>query len=154
MNGYNGYTKQYQQNQIMTASPEQILLMLYDGAIRFCKQAIAASDSGKTTEKLGRISKTYAIITEFSDSLNHDIGGEIAGNLDGLYQFMLRELNSARQDQTGKHLRVVADLLTDLRETWGEAVEIHRNEQGAVVQQQQETPQDPMVTSTRIFAAG
>ena len=153
MNGYNGYTKKYQQNQILTASPEQILLMLYDGATRFCKQAISASDSGKTTEKLGRISKTYAIITEFSDSLNHDIGGEIAANLDGLYQFMLRELNEARLDTSGKHLHVVADLLADLRQTWAEAVEIQESEQTQLVQQQ-EIHNDSVVTGTRLFAAG
>jgi flagellar protein FliS len=153
MNGYNGYTRQYQENHILTASPEQILLMLYDGAIRFCNQAISASDSGKTTEKLGRISKIYAIITEFSDSLNHDVGGEIAANLDGLYQFMLRELNKARQDTSGKHLQVVAGLLADLRQTWGEAVEIKENEQGQLVRQQ-EILHDSEVTGTRLFAAG
>ena len=153
MNGYNGYTRQYQQNQIMTASPEQILLMLYDGAIRFCNHAVDASDGGKTTEKLGSIAKVYAIITEFSDSLNHEIGGEIAANLDGLYQFMLRELGKARQDTTGEHLRVVATLLADLRQTWAEAVEIDENERGLVVQQP-ETQNDAAATGPRLFAAG
>lgn len=148
-----GYNNQYLQNQILTASPEQILLMLYDGANRFCNQAIAASDRGKTTEKLGWISKAYAIISEFSDSLNHDIGGEIAADLDGLYQFMLRELNKARQDITSQHLRVVADLLRDLRQTWGDAVEINRTEQGQLIHQHEET-QESQMTASRLSAAG
>ncbi len=124
----NGYTNQYLQNQVMTASKEQILLMLYDGAIRFCRQAITASEADDTIEKLGRISKVFAIITEFSNTLNHQIGGDIAADLDGLYQFMLRELNQARNDKTGEHLKTVEKLLVDLRGTWGEAVEKNKTD--------------------------
>ncbi len=124
----NPYTNQYQQNQVSTASPEQILLMLYDGAIRFIKGAIAANEEGKNVDKLQGISKCMAIVTEFSNSLNHEIGGEIAADLDGLYQFMIRELNAARNEPTGKHLKVVESLLLDLRDTWGQAVEINRQD--------------------------
>lgn len=131
----NAYMNQYQQNQVLTASKEQILIMLYDGAIRFCRQAIAASKEGNVPEKLGRISKVFAIVTEFSSSLNHEIGGEIAADLDGLYQFMMRELNSARKDTTGVHLENVEKLLVDLRLTWGEAVELNKKELSALVQQ-------------------
>ncbi len=118
----NIYTKQYNQNSIATASPEQILIMLYDGAIRFVRQAIAASEQKDQITKLGRISKVFAIIVEFSNTLNHDIGGEIAADLDGLYQFMLRELDKARGATDEKNLHVVEGLLVDLRATWGEAI--------------------------------
>lgn len=128
----NAYTNQYKQNQISTATPEQILLMLYDGAIRFVRRAIAANDAGKMVEKLEGISKCLAIVTEFSNSLNHEIGGNIAEDLDALYQFMIRELNTARNEPTGKHLKVVEKLLLDLRDTWGQAVEINRQEQAAI----------------------
>ena len=148
----NAYMNQYQANQILTASPEQILIMLYDGAIRFCRQAIAAGESGDTVTKLERISKTFAIITEFSNSLNHEIGGHIAEDLDGLYHFMLRELNAARNDPTGEHLRNVEKLLVDLRLTWGEAIEINRREQGTI--QQQEVDQNPQMPVKRLSAAG
>lgn len=134
---------QYQQNQVMTASKEQILIMLYDGAIRFCRQAIAANKEGDVPEKLGRISKVFAIVTEFSDSLNHEIGGEIAADLDGLYQFMIRELNSARKDSTGIHLENVEKLLVDLRLTWGEAVEINKKDLGALAQQHIDDNKNP-----------
>jgi len=150
----NNYMNQYQQNQIMTASQEQILIMLYDGAIKFCRQAMAASESGNIAEKLSRISKVFAIVTEFSNSLNHEIGGDIAADLDGLYHFMLRELNKARTDTTGEHLRVVEKLLVDLRLTWGEAVEINRKELGALVQQHQANEQDGQAPVRRISAAG
>ncbi len=150
----NGYRNQYQQNQILTASQEQILLLLYDGAIRFCRQAIVACDTGDNTEKIGEISKTFAIITEFSNSLNHEIGGEIASDLDGLYHFMLRELNKARTDTTGEHLRIVEKLLVDLRLTWSEAVEINRKEQIMLIQQQQESDQDIQMQVGRLTASG
>lgn len=147
MNAYhNQYQQQqYQQNLINTATPEQILLMLYDGAIRFTRQAMIASENGNQGEKLGRISKTLAIITEFSNTLNHDIGGKIAADLDGLYQFMIRELNAARKDETGEKLKTVEGLLVDLRETWGQAVDINRQQQDGVAaasEQKQNTQPD------------
>ena len=121
MNAY-AAQQQYSNNHIATASSEQILLMLYDGAIRFTRQAIAASEQNDHTEKIGRISKVFAIIVEFSNTLDHDIGGEIAADLDGLYQFMLRELGQARTDTDEEKLKVVENLLVDLRKTWGEAI--------------------------------
>jgi len=133
----NGYNNQYQQNQILFASPEHILLMLYDGAIRFGKQARIACKNENLALKLEKISKVFAIVTEFSNSLNHQIGGEIAADLDGLYQFMLRELGKARVDNTGKHLQTVIELLEGLRETWAQAIEINRAEQAMLAENQQ-----------------
>jgi len=124
----NAYAQQYRQNAIATASQEQILIMLYDGAIRFVRQAIDASERNDNIEKLGRISKVFAIIVEFSNTLNHDIGGKIAGDLDGLYQFMLRELGKARNGTDEKSLKVVEGLLVELRHTWDEAILISKQE--------------------------
>jgi flagellar secretion chaperone FliS len=62
MNAYS----QYQQNQIMSASPEQILLMLYDGAIRFLRQAIRGMEEENLTQFHYGIEKSMAIIIEFS----------------------------------------------------------------------------------------
>ena len=124
MNKYN--LNQYQQNQVSTASPEQILLMLYDGAIRFTRQAIMGVEENKPDQRRVGISKSMAIIAEFSNSLNHEIGGQIAEDLDSLYDFMMRELTSANLNNDVEKLRVVETLLKDLRQTWGEAVEINR----------------------------
>ncbi len=125
----NAYTKQYQQNQVATASPEQILLMLYDGAIRFVRRAITAAENNDQVDKLQGISKCLAIIAEFSNSLNHEIGAHFAEDLDGLYHFMMRELDAARKDSGSSHLKTVENLLIDLKQTWEEAVAIHRQEQ-------------------------
>jgi flagellar protein FliS len=130
MNAYS----QYQQNQIMSASSEQILLMLYDGAIRFIRQAIRGMEEENLTQFHYGIEKSMAIITEFSNSLNHTIGGDIAENLDALYDFMIRELTRANLHKDIKKLRVVEKLLVDLRATWGEAVEINNREQAPLDQ--------------------
>lgn len=119
---------QYHQNQISTASPEQILLMLYDGAIRFTRQAIKGVEDQQAELRRYGISKTMAIIVEFSNSLNHEVGGAIAEDLDALYDFMIRQLNKANLDDDVEKLRTVEKLLVDLRTTWGEAVEINRKE--------------------------
>lgn len=154
MNPYaNSYSNQYRNNQILTASQEQILLLLYDGAIRFCRQAIAACEAGDHQEKQGRIGKTYAIIDEFSNSLNHDIGGDIAIDLERLYDFMMRQLNEARREETTDKLKVVENLLIDLRATWGEAVEINKREQGLVVQRR-EAEADLAMQVPRLSVAG
>ncbi len=124
MNAYG----QYQQNQIFSASPEQILLMLYDGAIRFNRQAMCGLEEDNLTLFHHGIKKCMAIITEFSNSLDHAIGGEIAENLDALYSFMVRELTLANLHKDMEKLRVVDKLLVDLRATWDEAAEINRKQ--------------------------
>lgn len=144
---------QYHENQILTASREQILIMLYDGAIRFCRQAMAANTAGNRVLRLEKTGKVLAIVTEFSNSLNHEIGGEIAENLDALYHFMIRELTEARKSDTNDHLESVEKLLLDLRQTWVEAIEINRKEQNAVLMEQQNKHQEPQISRSSISAA-
>jgi flagellar protein FliS len=124
----NAYTQQYQQNQILSASPEQILIMLYDGAIRFTRQAIAGVEEGDRLKKLEGTRRSMAIVTEFANTLDHEIGGEIAENLDALYAFMTRELTVANINNDVSRYKVVENLLVDLRSTWVEAIEIKRSE--------------------------
>ena len=124
MNAYN----HYQENQVLTASPEKILLMLYDGAIRFARQAIAGIENDNLSQQHRGIKNTMAIITEFANSLDHAVGGKIAEDLAALYGFMNRELLSANLNKDIEKLKGVEKLLMDLRETWGEAVETNRQE--------------------------
>jgi flagellar secretion chaperone FliS len=128
MNPYTATANQYKNNSILMASPEKILLMLYDGAIRFTRQAIKGMEEGDIATTHHGIAKSLAIITEFTNSLDHQVGGEIAENLDGLYSFMIRELTLGNLKKDPEKLRVVERLLVDLRETWGEAVEINRKQ--------------------------
>jgi len=136
----NAYTQQYQQNQILSASPEQILVMLYDGAIRFTRQAMIGIEDGRASVKADGVSRAMAIITEFANTLDHEVGGEIAENLDGLYSFMIRELTQANLNDDMEKLKIVEGLLVDLRQTWIEAIEIARSESS-----EQQSESKPMI---------
>lgn len=124
----NAYMNQYHNNQIQTASPERILIMLYDGAIRFTRQAIQALDVGDKVLQAEKINRAMAIVCEFSNTLDHEVGGQIAADLDALYSFMTRELTRANLKGDRKALETVDDLLTGLRETWVEAAKIYAME--------------------------
>ncbi len=124
----NAYMSQYQNSQILNASPEQILIMLYDGAIRFCRQAMQAMDEGDHKVQSEKVSRAMAIVSEFANTLDHEIGGQIAADLDALYGFMIRELTNANLKNERKSLETVDRLLSGLRETWVEAIEINRQE--------------------------
>lgn len=128
----NAYMNQYQNNQVSTATPEQLLIMLYDGAIRFVRQAIAALDAKNMEEKSRYINKASAIVSEFRATLDHGIGGEISASLDDLYDFMLREMVKGNIKNDPEPLRVVENLLSDLRETWMQAIEINRQEKAPI----------------------
>ncbi len=124
----NAYMNQYQNNQILNASPEQILIMLYDGAIRFCRQAKMALADGREADKAKAISKAVAIIAEFSNTLDREVGGEIAEDLSLLYDFMIRELTAANIKNDAEKLDPVEKILLDLREAFIGAAEINRQD--------------------------
>jgi flagellar protein FliS len=113
----------YFANQIQTASAEQVLVMLYDGAIRFIRQAGQALEEGDRVLKLKKISRAVAIITELSNSLDFEKGGEIAENLDGLYWYMVRELTNPNAEDEFKAMEVSENILLELRGAWAEAIE-------------------------------
>lgn len=124
----NAYMNQYQDNSIMTASKEQILIMLYDGAIRFVRQAKQAIAEGRKADKAHAISKAMAIVTEFSNTLDYEVGGEIALDLSRLYDFMIRELSAVNAHSDSDRLGPVENILQELRDAFAEAVEINRRE--------------------------
>lgn len=131
----NAYLSNYQQNQIKTATPEQILVMLYDGAIRFISQASEAISQKNHEKKALYINKTTAIIMELKSTLDHKVGGEISANLASLYDFMLRQLSSANLKNDSDKLKVVSNIMSELRDTWVQAIEINRQEKAAAPQE-------------------
>lgn len=122
----NAYSNNYRNNQIMTASPEQLLIMLYDGAIRFVRQAKLAIEDNRLGDKSIAISKSVAIITEFSNTLNYEAGGEIAHDLNRLYDFMVRELSAVNAGGEVERLKPIERILLDLREGFSGAIETTR----------------------------
>ena len=118
----NPYLKQYRQTQIDTAPKEQILLMLYDGAVRFLNQA-KAGFAEKNIEKIhNNIVKVQNIITEFESTLDMKTGGEFAQNLFALYEYINNQLLLANIKKREECLDEALKHMTELRDTWRQAV--------------------------------
>lgn len=128
------YTNQYLVNTIKTASPEQLMLMLYDGAIRFLSQGIISIESGMIDKRAYFINKASAIISEFAATLDRDQDAELADNLDALYAYMLNRLLDGNKNNDAAALEEVKNMLTDLRTTWAKAIDINKKEKGATAQ--------------------
>ncbi len=129
----NGYTNNYLENQVNTASPEQLMLMLYDGAVRFASLAIKAIENGTPDKRSYYINKTYAILSEFAATLDRSQDAGLADNLDGLYNYMQQRLMDANLNNDPAPVAEVKKMLADLRGTWAKAIEIDKQERHPTV---------------------
>jgi flagellar secretion chaperone FliS len=120
--------QQYRQMQVTTASPEKVLLMLYDGAINFSKMAQDRLNGKDIAGKGLYISKALAIVTELMNTLNHDICSHITRELERLYMYVIREFTRANLDNDVTALDNAIRILSSLRDTWTEAVAIVQRE--------------------------
>ncbi|MGI1822059.1 flagellar export chaperone FliS [Exiguobacterium sp. TRN 1102] len=112
----------YQNNAVTTANPQELTLMLYDGALKFMRLANLAIDQGNPDLKNINIQKTQAIFQELRLTLNKDIA--ISANLDSLYDYMWRRLVDANVKNDTTILDEVLDFTTELRDTWKEAMKL------------------------------
>ncbi|MGH7215222.1 MAG: flagellar export chaperone FliS [Tepidisphaeraceae bacterium] len=108
----------YLRTKVMTATPEQLQLMLYDGAIRFAEQAKLALQQKNYEQSYHLISRVQKIITEFSCTLKHDVAPELCGKLASLYTYAYRKLIEANIDHTIEPLEEALGILRYQRETW------------------------------------
>ncbi len=122
------FNNPYQQTQITTASPEKILLLLYDGAIGNCRKAVELINGKDHAGKGVCIGKAVAIVGELMNTLNHEIGGEISQRLEQLYMYVLDELTRANIERRVQSLHDAIKVLLILRDAWTEAIEIQRIE--------------------------
>src|SRR4051812_39710577 len=119
MTAYAPAQQTYRESSVLTASPEQLVVMLYDGANRFLRQAEAAMGEGAVAHTNDRLQRAEAILDELLTTLNHD-AGDIADRLQAIYVFCKRLLVEARIERDAHKVRVVAGLLGDLRGAWAE----------------------------------
>jgi flagellar protein FliS len=126
----------YQNTQVTTAAPEKILIMLYDGAIKFTLLAQERLKQNDLEEKGLYIGKALAIISELMVTLNHEIGGEIAANLEKLYIYLIGEYTSANLNNDMAPLDNALKIMSLLRDTWVEASEISFRERNELRQEQ------------------
>jgi flagellar protein FliS len=119
MKGYN----KYKQTSVLSASREQILLMLYEGAIKFTKLAIQATENNQIAERGQNILRAFDIILELQATLDHKVGGELAGQLEQLYVFMMDQYTKANIKGDAEPLRANLKVLENLYEGWKGAIE-------------------------------
>jgi flagellar secretion chaperone FliS len=110
----------YQQSSVMTASPERLVVMLYDGARRFLFQSAAALRDENRTLANERLRRAEMILEELLSTLDLEAGAEVASNLQGLYVFFLGHLREARVEQDADKLDWVNGQLAELREAWSQ----------------------------------
>ena len=111
----------YRRNAILTASPEKIIKLLYDGAIQNLERSrIGLSDSqtSHSAEVGVALGKAISIIGELRSALDHEVGGKIAENLDLLYEFSTAQISEANISRTAAPVDNTLRVLRTLKEGW------------------------------------
>ena len=119
----------YKKTSVQTASKEQILLMLYQAAIKNCKKAIDAIEERDVGKKGEFIGKLQDIILELNNSLDHDIGGDVSKELASLYDYMLHSSTQANIKIDKEPLLGVLGVLNTLYDGWATAVKSLRQKE-------------------------
>jgi len=112
----------YKKTSINTASKEQILLMLYQAAIKNCKKGIDAIDRKEIALKGEYIGKLQDIVIELNSSLDFEVGGDVAKELSSLYDFILFSSTQANIKIDREPLEGCLSVLTTLYDGWQEAI--------------------------------
>lgn len=119
----NQRANQYRQTSILTAPRGQLLIMLYEAAIQNVKKASLCIDRKDTAGKGRHIGKTHDIVNELINTLDFKAGGQIARDLERLYNFMVDQLVKANAASDKEALSAVQKLLENLHGAWKGAVE-------------------------------
>lgn len=113
----------YANSKIMTASPAELTLMLYDGAIKFCNIAIMGIEEKNIEKANNNIIKTERILREFKDTLDHRY--PVAEDFDRVYDYMIRRLHEANIRKDAAILEEVLRHLRTMRDTWKEVMRLN-----------------------------
>jgi flagellar protein FliS len=109
----------YRESSVLTATPEQLVVMLYDGAGRFLRQAEAAYGEGALEHAHDRLGRGEAIIDELLATLDMD-QGQVAERLQAIYVYCKRCLSESRKERDVAKIRLVVRLMAELREAWSQ----------------------------------
>lgn len=126
----NGYARTYRANAVLTASPGQLVLMLYDGALKALGIAREAFDRpADDVRRIGAINeqllKAQAILSELQGGLNMEAGGEFARTMSRLYDYHNRRLLEANLRKQVEPVVEVERLVRELRDAWAEMLNKH-----------------------------
>jgi len=108
----------YLRTKVFTATPEQLQLMLYDGALRFGEQARVALEQKNFEQSYNMISRVQKIITEMQGSLKPELAPELCQKLAALYNYVYRKLTEANIEHTIPSIDEALSILRYQRETW------------------------------------
>ncbi len=112
---------QYKETQVLTASQGQLIVMLYDGAIKFIKSAVSMIEDKKKYDKVNEsLIRAQDIVTELMLSLNFDEGGEMANKLYSLYLYFNKLLIEGNIKKDPKPLNEVVEHMESLRSSWAQ----------------------------------
>ncbi len=112
--------QRYQEMDISTASPETLVVKLYEGAMRNARHALVCHGEGRIADRGRALSKAMAIVSELASALDMERGGEIASSLDALYAFVNEQLLEANLRGEPRHIDDALRVLGILNEAWVE----------------------------------
>jgi flagellar secretion chaperone FliS len=113
----------YRQTHVQSRSPLELVVMLYDGALRFLQQTEDAMKSGDLVAKRDGMSRSLAILAELHGMLDLEQGGEVAASLDSLYTYMIERLTAANAQRDPAPIAEVIRLLSGLRDAWSQVAQ-------------------------------
>ncbi len=134
--GYRKYSQAYQKAAVHTMDQKKLIVMLYDGAIKFLSIASKKIKEGDYYESHNNMVRGKSIIAELLASLNMEQGGDIATNLQKIYAFMFNELIDANLGKDHERVDRVIQLLQELRDAW-RGLQVPREEKSSPDQAQQ-----------------
>jgi flagellar protein FliS len=112
------FTQEYLKTKVMTASPEMLTLMLWDGAIRFAEQGREAILKKEIEASYHALTRAQKIIMELTTSLKHEVNPDLCKNLSALYTFIYRRLVDANLQREVKLVEDALEIMRHQRETW------------------------------------
>ena len=113
----------YANSKVLTASPAELILMLYDGAIKFCNIAIMGIEENDIMKAHNNMIKVENIILEFQGSLDHKY--PVAEEFNRVYEYLIRRLHEANIKKDAEILKEVLEHLRTMRETWKEVMRLN-----------------------------
>lgn len=114
----------YRTSAVETASPEQLTLMCYDGALRFMRRAASALENDDRSAANSAVGRAQAIVNELNVTLDMEAGGEISVNLRSLYLFVNRHLSEALVAGDAAMVRESIGIIGELRGAWADAMNL------------------------------
>ena len=121
------FHNEYRQNEVATSSQGKLIVMMYEGALKFVALAIDGIDNQDLSKKGLYINKTHDIINELSCALDMKKGGDVAQKLESLYQYILHQLTLANIKSDRKALESIVNVITPLMEAWKELLDKSNN---------------------------